>query len=401
MKVFSILTASLLVTFSASASYDVWNQKANFGGSARHRCTSFSIGTKGYLGLGHINAFIDVEYEDFWEYDPSTNSWTQKADFGGGKRYHAIGFSVGNKAYVGTGREPDGDYTSDLWEFDPVANTWTPKTGMPGPKRRGAACFVIDGIAYVGSGEIQGAGSSNSFYAYNVELDTWSAVAMFPGTQRTSSVSFSIGDKGFFGTGGMVAGSVDFWEYKPTTDQWIQRANVGTAPRMEAAGFSVNGKGYIGTGDDFSGGTDYADFWEYDPTTNTWIQIEDFGGIPRRYLSCFVIGSKVYAGTGTNGTNFRDFWEFDQLLSVKNTEQIAAISVYPNPVAAQVNMDFKAYDYTDHVVTLYDVAGQLVYSARVINQQTVIERNGLPAGNYFYTIASPDRVIKSGQLIFE
>ena len=31
--------------------------------------------------------------KDFWEYDPATNAWTQKANFGGTGRANAAGFS--------------------------------------------------------------------------------------------------------------------------------------------------------------------------------------------------------------------------------------------------------------------------------------------------------------------
>lgn len=87
---------------------------------------------KGYIGLGHINAVSNVSYQDFWEYDPSTNTWTQIADFGGGlQRYHSIGFSANGKGYVGLGREEDGDYENDLWEYDPLSNTWLQKTNFP------------------------------------------------------------------------------------------------------------------------------------------------------------------------------------------------------------------------------------------------------------------------------
>lgn len=189
----------LLLYLSASTDtfcYEVWNQKANFGGSARHRCTAFSIGNKGYIGLGHINAVTNFSYEDFWEYDPATNSWTQKANFGGGLRYHSIGFSIGSKGYVGMGREQSGNYENDLWEFDPLANTWLQKSNSAGGNRRGAVAFVINNIAYVGSGEVQGGAVSNEFYAYDAAVDFWYPVATFPGTARTSAVAFSIGDKG-------------------------------------------------------------------------------------------------------------------------------------------------------------------------------------------------------------
>ena len=42
--------------------------------------------------------------KDFWEYDPVLNTWTQKADFGGAARGDAVGFSIGDKGYIGHGR---------------------------------------------------------------------------------------------------------------------------------------------------------------------------------------------------------------------------------------------------------------------------------------------------------
>jgi len=41
--------------------------------------------------------------KDFWEYDPVANTWTQKADFGGTTRQRAVGFSIGGKGYIGLG----------------------------------------------------------------------------------------------------------------------------------------------------------------------------------------------------------------------------------------------------------------------------------------------------------
>jgi len=59
----------------------------------------FSIGNKGYIGTGY-----DPSYKnDFWEYDPTANNWTRKADFLGSARQLAVGFSIGNKGYIGTG----------------------------------------------------------------------------------------------------------------------------------------------------------------------------------------------------------------------------------------------------------------------------------------------------------
>ena len=72
----------------------------------------FSIGNKGYIGTG--NFFT----KDFWEWDQATNTWTQKADFGGFPRELAVGFSIGNKGYIGTGWDGS-SLKQDFWEYDP------------------------------------------------------------------------------------------------------------------------------------------------------------------------------------------------------------------------------------------------------------------------------------------
>ena len=61
-----------------------WTQKANFAETARDCGTGFSIGTKGYIGLGYIGSDNngDILMQDFWEYNPTTDAWTQKTDFG-------------------------------------------------------------------------------------------------------------------------------------------------------------------------------------------------------------------------------------------------------------------------------------------------------------------------------
>lgn len=69
-----------------------WTQKDNFSGQARYCAVGFSIGTKGYIGLG-INSML-TEFDDFWEWNQTTNTWTQIADFPGIVRDAASGFSI-------------------------------------------------------------------------------------------------------------------------------------------------------------------------------------------------------------------------------------------------------------------------------------------------------------------
>ncbi|MDQ3051500.1 MAG: T9SS type A sorting domain-containing protein [Bacteroidota bacterium] len=197
---------------------NTWTQKANFPGAAREFCASFSIGTKGYVGVGWGNGGISGHFQDFWEWDQSTDTWTQKSDFGGSARRDVIGFSIGDKGYIGTGY--DGNLKSDFWEWDQSTDTWTQRADIP-----------------VG---------------------------------RNVASSFSICDKGFVGTGSAVqgGGSVnDLWQWDQSTNVWTQKANFGGTPREHAVGFAINGKGYLGTGAYYGTGffNYYNDLWEYTP----------------------------------------------------------------------------------------------------------------------------------------
>src|SRR5205823_1898625 len=103
---------------------------------------------KGYIGTGFDNNVTWTN--DFWEYDPSTNVWMQKADFGGSGRAAAVGFSIGSKGYLGTGSDSEGLF-NDFWEYDPATNAWTQKAGLE-LGRDLAVGFSIGSKGYLGTG---------------------------------------------------------------------------------------------------------------------------------------------------------------------------------------------------------------------------------------------------------
>ena len=130
----------------------------------------------------------------------------------------AVGFSIGNKGYVGTGLDINGQTKNDFWEYDPTFDVWTQKKyfGYVG----GGACFAV---------------------------------------------GFSIGNRGYIGLGAFNYEDA-FWEYDTTTNNWTQKVNFTGTPRSRAVGFSIGNKGYIGTGWDIY----YQkrnDFWEYTPNS--------------------------------------------------------------------------------------------------------------------------------------
>src|SRR6185436_2397095 len=195
----SVFISLLVLTFFYSYA-DTWTQKASITG-ARDAVMSFSIGTKGYI-CGGYNSGTFTFYKDFWEWDLSTNVWTQKADFGGGFRSAGIGFSIGTKGYIGTGDAPA--YKKDFWEWDQATNTWTQKADFGGEARWLAVGFSIGNKGYIGTGDTAFSigGMTKDFWEWDGDTasatyDTWTQRSSLPGTARFVAIGFSIGSKGY------------------------------------------------------------------------------------------------------------------------------------------------------------------------------------------------------------
>jgi N-acetylneuraminic acid mutarotase len=252
---------------------NIWTIKAGFPGDITGITVSFSIGTKGYIGTGNsfsTNGFTN----EFWEYDPGENRWTQKASFPS-SRGMAVGFSINTKGYIGTGLKDTysaSGYTiqtyQDFWEWDQATNVWTKKADFGGIARYGAVGFSIGNKGYIGTGSDEGNSLLKDFWEWDQATNVWTKKADFGGIARSGAVGFSIGNKGYIGTGygdGMPLFK-DFWEWDQATNLWTRKADFGGGARSSAVGVSIGNKAYIGTGNGGSIIYAYQDFWEYDPS---------------------------------------------------------------------------------------------------------------------------------------
>jgi len=206
------------------AALNSWTQKANVGvaGGGRAGNVGFSIGSKGYIATG-LDAFLNLT-QDLWEWDQATNVWTQKANYLGGNMQdidRAV-FVISGKAYLGTGHSNTSfpaTVVNDFWEYNPVINVWTQKANFAGVPRGGATGFELCGKGYLGLGTNWTPGSFYSdFWQYDPIANSWTAsAALFPG--RLDAPSFVINGKAYIGTGAYSNSSPydlnDLWEYTP------------------------------------------------------------------------------------------------------------------------------------------------------------------------------------------
>jgi hypothetical protein len=341
-----------------------WVQIADFAGGKRYEAVGFSINGKGYVGTGIPESADPYERKgskDFWEYNPQTNRWLRKADFAGTARYAAVGFSIGNKGYIGTGTDKNGD-TKDFWEYNPSNNTWRKRANVGGLARNSGIGLNTSTKGYIGLGytntyatdfweynpetnlwnkkadfspvatnaqgiDASGFAIGDSLYIvaghkakaevwnFNTILNKWSLLANNLQPQSLSgAVGFNIDNKGYIVGGSNTSGSElrnEFWEFDSFDNYWEQLNFWTGIGRYDMVGFGLNTLGYIGLGSKASGYSDLQEFWEFNPDKNTWNEKKSFSRKARHSAIAFNIGAKGYMGLG-NGA-YKDIWEYDQL----------------------------------------------------------------------------------------
>lgn len=97
-----------------------------------HHAYGFSFNEKGYLVGGNIGGETSSTYSKaFYEYNPTTDEWTQLDDYAGPARGFGIGDQWNGKAYYGFGITNGEKLLSDLWEYDPSTQEWKQLADCP------------------------------------------------------------------------------------------------------------------------------------------------------------------------------------------------------------------------------------------------------------------------------
>jgi N-acetylneuraminic acid mutarotase len=383
MKNLLLLSFFLLGIIIDTSAAGQWSQKADFGSFGRHRGVAVGIGNKVYAGTGHLNGDgSDEWFSEWWEYDPATNSWAQKADYIGNN---------GNGDQDLTAIAIDGiGYMSGGWlggaghfKYNPITNTWT-QIALPPASFANTDPFVIDGKGYYMSW------GSSTFYMFDPVLDTWTLIGSMPASVNQRSATFVIDGKGYFKS------QFSFFEFQPVGNIWTQKANFpGTAPNnnigLSQHGYGFYIGGYLGWGDM------YQEVWRYDPAVDTWAQMEDYPFTARRWTVKAKVGEKCYMGLGTNGTNFSDFWEFSQFADL-NEFEIEDFQAYPTLADDHVN--FVSENINDFEILVFSTLGEKVSSISAVNGTARLEKNNISSGTYIYHVVRNGEILHSERFVF-
>lgn len=308
-----------------------WVYVGDFGGTSRSNATSFVIGDTAYVGTG-----IDAQhnrYNDLWSFDPNgTTSWFQAASSPMAPRSSAVGFEVAGKGYIGTGY--NGYFgLSDFWQYDPSSNSWRQVASLgdanTGLKvRYDAVAFGLDaaGYGYVGTGN-DGVNYYNDFWRFTppatsnpTDSGSWNQINDLPGYKRTQAVAFTYKNKGYVVTGVGTGGTTvnDFFSFDPSqssSSQWYQLRHITnystdsyddgytSIVRSQAVGFVMLNTISDGGGDRayITTGSAGSITWAYNFADSLWNQKTSYERSPRSGAVGFTVQNKGFVGLGSSG----------------------------------------------------------------------------------------------------
>jgi N-acetylneuraminic acid mutarotase len=200
-----------------------WTRLEDFPGGPRRFAAAFAIGKDIYVGTG-ITDNGKKYLNDFYKY--SNGKWdTTISALSGEKRHSASAVSFNGKGYIISGYRST--VLNDFWEYDPESNTWDDldlltdeDTGDAAIPRHQASTFVSGGNIYLVGGISSGTALS-SVYEWNPIDAIWSEKASIESNvTRQGAGSFVINDNGYI-IGGRNGSYYldDFYMFEP----WVEK----------------------------------------------------------------------------------------------------------------------------------------------------------------------------------
>lgn len=354
----------------------------------------FALDGMGYLVSGTTEeGFVS---NDFYQYDPATDSFTQLEDFPGGHRGFAIGDTWDGKAYFGFGARGTTRF-DDLWVYDPAIGTWEQLASCPCNERTHPAFVAHNGKVYVGLGGSE-FGDLDDWWIYDIATDAWEVGARFPGLARHHPYQFGIGDYIYVGFGHGGPNIFNEWyRYDPATDTWEEVATLPAEGRVAGQQFSWNGKGYIlsGEGDDHSA-MEEGEFWEYDPESDSWTELPSHPGTSRWAPTSFVLNDEVYLFNGIvygfgPPTSMSEAYKYDLngiMSSIVEQDDKISLSIQPNPASDYITIQAENLSGQNGMYKIYNTEGKEILNI-YLDRQSRIDISSLESG--LYILSSLDK----------
>lgn len=187
-----------------------WTALKSLPSVARYHPAFVAKDGKVYVGLGSTGS---ANLNDWWEYDIATDVWLRRANFPGDRRHHPYYFVADNEIFVGLGHGNDNTGTNkiydDWYHYEPSTDTWTKMGDFPGYARVAGAQFAFNGKGYIVGGQNQthSTPTNNEVWSYDPQGDNWTRLSDCPSGGRWAPGSFITGTNAYFAFGEDITGT--------------------------------------------------------------------------------------------------------------------------------------------------------------------------------------------------
>src|SRR5438876_285848 len=225
------------VNYNVTRIYDIasqtWSTGANMPDVRSFMASGYnSDNGKIYLVSGYNTGDVTSAQPDIWEYDPVTDSFTERTPIP-----HAVGGAafgiINGHLYVAGGRDGTDTVVNLVWDYDIAANTWTQKTEMPAVRNNVCGSAVaLDRLWTFGGGNPFGPAREGT------------TEAAFPERQSSAPATNTFRRKNKNRTPDLTSAS---YIYDPATDSWSDAPSMNDL-RSFASGTSIGTKVFAAGG---------------------------------------------------------------------------------------------------------------------------------------------------------
>lgn len=423
-----------------------WEKKSDIGGKAADAAASFVIGSKAYVFGGTHGLEVN---DNLLEYDFKNDSWLIKGYVPDGGKKGSVAFAIDGIAYIGGGAKPEADggtrydqTLNDFWKYDPASDSWERLSDAPFSLAYNPV-VVFNNKAYLMY--------YKDLYEYTPATDQWKQIAT-AGERITPGYGFeSEGKLFFFSQGGF--GSEEqpkLWEYDfENSDFKILSYFPGFADASMVAGYG-NGTLYVGGGREIGYTREFYTYKSLAPNppiefkvdsvsadfiSVSWTDVSDreAGYILKRkngFETGTVVDTLPQNSSSIQYENLNESTRYEFEISAFNTfgesqgEGLTAytqkavnnyltginddkynntIKVFPNPTSDYVNIETTILDDQLVKISVFDLAGKQVKIKKLSNAGPVVHEkmnlSSLNKGVFFLHIRTKKRLLIQKLLI--
>lgn len=407
--------ACLIIVIPFVAFSQSWTQLTDFPGAARDDGADFVINNKAYCFTGVSGSCNG----DGYVFDGASETWSTMASLPPGtERQYAAAFSHNSVGYIMGGINCSGTKLNDFWQYSPTTNSWTALPNFPGTGRYGTSNFIIKNKAYIIGGTLANGLLTNEVWEYNFTAAAWTQKNNLPLNAMHRGSAFAIDTTGYicYGIDNNNAFNHYVYVYNHLHDSWRRVWNLILPSRFYVGTAVCNKQACLYGGVD-SLNTITNNYTLFNPIDSSLSNLTGIPTMARKGGMAFSINNIFYLTTGYSSSNVRikETWKNTALVGLKeHSSNEVQLKLFPNPAtdALHIELELSAMlKVTNNIVTLNNEAyqdiyiqilnpiGELVYQSTLSNQQSSINIKQLNNGIYFVKLTKGSALLYSHRFV--